>query len=31
MTLTQEKRSYMEKLSDENGIISALALLKWKS
>lgn len=25
MTLTQEKRSYMEKLSDENGIISALA------
>lgn len=25
MTLTQEKHSYMEKLSDENGIISALA------
>ena len=25
MALTEQKRKYMEKLSDENGIISALA------
>ena len=25
MVLTEQKRKYMEKLSDENGIISALA------